>query len=524
MIQKTYAIVACALFIQGTGWARPVDLTAPGGVLGPIDNYGHVRFFSEIGTVDFGKGVTLPLRYEFGSHYTRQSHYIGLGFRIPLLESHNVLIRKDMMRCYLLCGKHLYLRQDRKDKNKFATLDGEWKGTLDQDTFVISRDDGWELGYRNGRVEYLKTDQGREIRWKYNGDVAVEIFEPGGATVPLRVEINAGGQVTGINVNGHSHKIALDKRPRVRQHNKTNLIEGFTPALASWERPDGSKESFAFEVEPKTVLPTLLHKSFNGDTSKLTWEPGTGLVHSVDDWNYTVTDKTKTEGKFEPPDLRRITADGLEEFLYIQNRKGITERKSVEKGHIVAHVHKSPGPLFGKMRRKVKILEDGTEQTLYQAGYDEAGRLIRQTDSSGLITHFELDPDTGELLDQTFVRTTDEVVLNALAEKEAELMQAIKDAQPESYELYDKIQDLGFFYIHEMKDPTKAKELVDQIKHPKKRYGLAAQALHYDHSLSIEEKIEGYKKLMEQFPEHRDQLQWVIDKTNEAINEERSKK
>jgi len=443
-----YAIAALASLIEGTSWARPVDLSAPGGVLGPIDNYGHVRFFSELGEVDFGDGLTLPLRFEFGSHYTRSSPYLGLGFRLPLLESHHVLIREKMMRCYLLCGKHLYLRQDRKDKNKFATLNGEWTGKLDGDTFVISRDDGWELGFRKGKVEYLKTDKGREIRWKYSGNVAVEMYEPGGASVPLRVETDASGNVEGLLVNQQNHEIALDQRPIVRQVKETHLVEGFVPALAAWKLPSGKQESFAFEVEPKTVTPQLHHTSLDGEKTTITWEPKQGYVRSVDGWSYTVTEKPAPGSRpnYEPPDLRRTTAEGLEEFIKLQNRKGIAERKSLDKGHIITHTHKSPGPLFGKLRRKVQILDDGTEKLLYQAGYDEAGRLIRETDAQGFITHLQRDPKTGKVIDKAISDMRDPVVLKSLAQKEQELLTQIEQA--ESYDQRDAaLQALGLYYI-----------------------------------------------------------------------------
>ncbi|HRQ88886.1 MAG TPA: hypothetical protein PLA50_08820, partial [Bacteroidia bacterium] len=65
----------------------------------------------------------------------------------------------------LLCAKRLYLERDAADPGLFHSPDREWTGRTEEDRLLISREDGWELVFREGKVERLRTDHGAMIIW-----------------------------------------------------------------------------------------------------------------------------------------------------------------------------------------------------------------------------------------------------------------------------------------------------------------------------------------------------------------------
>jgi len=90
------------LGVSGLAEARPVDLDAPSGTLGSSDAMGFVEAWEEVQDVDFGGGLTLPLRFGFSSNPNRSSSIFGNGWVVPLLDSNATLIDETSMRVELL--------------------------------------------------------------------------------------------------------------------------------------------------------------------------------------------------------------------------------------------------------------------------------------------------------------------------------------------------------------------------------------------------------------------------------------
>src|ERR1700760_3596316 len=109
-------ILMFTLLINEDAWSRPVDLSAPSTALGASNSKGYLEIWREIDDIglDMGKDSYLPLRYMFSSE-ENVGGILGPGFYVPMFEAKNVLIREQMMRAFLPCGKGLYMRRDEVD-------------------------------------------------------------------------------------------------------------------------------------------------------------------------------------------------------------------------------------------------------------------------------------------------------------------------------------------------------------------------------------------------------------------------
>ena len=183
----TALFVASINLMAGSAWSRPVDLSAPTGGVGAANSFGYLEIWRQVDDVGLQQGSSfLPLRYKFSSEpHTRGM--LGPGFYVPMFEARNVLIREQMMRAFLPCGKGLYLRRDSVDQNKFQTVDQVWTGSLslDGEDFTIWRDDGWKLLYHNSRLTSLTTDDNHTFTWSYDNGMPTGVTEDGKSVITV---------------------------------------------------------------------------------------------------------------------------------------------------------------------------------------------------------------------------------------------------------------------------------------------------------------------------------------------------
>ncbi|MEM8569063.1 MAG: RHS repeat domain-containing protein, partial [Bacteroidota bacterium] len=198
----------------------------------------------------------------------------------------------------------------------------------------------------------------------------------------------------------------------------------------------------------------------------------------------------------------------------VDNKIGTREKKTLEEGHVIRYAYRSTGVLHGKLR-KVEQIKDGIKRTTRQLGYDELGRLIRETDKLGFTRHFKYDED-GKIEKRTLSKTRDKKVLGELLEKEKSLLAKVNQAVL-GEGMDDALVDLGFHYIHEMKEPEKALALLEQVTRPHWIYTLKSHAINYDENASHQQKIDRYLVLLDEYPEHEKSIQFSIDSLNRKI-------
>jgi len=492
-------------FQAGTGFANPVDLSAPGGELGAASPKGYLEIWREIDGVgmQLGKGSYLPFRYKFSSDPAIKG-ILGPGFYVPMFEARNMLIREGTMRAYLPCGKGLYLWRDDVDSHKFQTPDKEWTGYVTGNDFIVWRNDGWKILYHDSRLTSITSDEKRTFTWNYDIITGGAGITENGQSI-IAMEPGTAGQVAAFIFDGKRYKVEYGERPITQILVKQVVVKELDPALSSFKYPDGSADTFKFEMTPQRI-PTLTFANKDGQQTAYSWDPKTYHIATekgaTGDWTYEIGDIAQN---FDLPSISRGSSDGRTEGLTIDSQKGTYTSTAVDGTVTVTHVFETPGPLYHKVKSIEKTV-NGQTTTISKASYDEAGRLIRKVDERGFITLFTYKDD---IIKTSIGLTQNPEILAQLQQKEKEIKDVIENALTTN-EKQDAIRSLAQFYMFGMLDNAKALSLVSQLDHSH-AYMVRLQGIDNDSSLSIPQKRAGYQALLKEYPEYKDQLEFLIN-------------
>jgi hypothetical protein len=101
-------------------------------------------------------------------------------------------------------------------------------------------------------------------------------------------------------------------------------------------------------------------------------------------------------------------------------------------------------------------------------------------------------------------------------ENEREILEKIKTAVDDVIR-DDLLEDLALHYISTERDASKAIALVDKIKNRRISYVVKMLSANHDDALSYKEKIEQYKKLLLEFPDHKGDLDYLINESEKMV-------
>jgi YD repeat-containing protein len=485
-----------------SAWARPVDLSAPTTELGAAGSKGYLEIWKEVEGVGFQLGKSyLPLRYKFTSDPSVRG-ILGPGFYMPMFEARSLLIRDKVMRASLPCGKVIYFWQDPVDPNKFQSVDKEWTGVITGKQFTVSRDDGWTIVYDGGRLSSITTDDHHVFTWIYSGSIPVAVNKDGSSVIT--VEPGVDGGIKAIDFGGKSYQANYGQRPMMQIINGVPIIQQLASELTGFKNPDGKGATFTFELTPQRA-PTLTLND-NGQETTYIWNPTSNYLVNEDGpggkWTYSVG---RVNQEFGIPPLSRKNSDGKTEGVEVDNKAGIYTRVGTDGVKTVTQVFETPGPLYLKVRN-IEQISGKVTTTIMRASYDEAGRMIRKIDGNGNLTIFTYDK-SGTLLSQSHSLTKEKMAL--LAAKEKSLIQSIATA-PTLLGKQQATTQLGFFYIHEMRDLKKASAVAAQLSHDS-AYMIRIQMIETDETLSRPQKAEECKALLKEYPRCERQLNFLIN-------------
>jgi len=509
---KTCRVAALLLIGVGMplhyGWCAPVDLSAPSGELGAANSKGYLEIWREIDDVglQLGKGSYLPLRYKFSTDPT-VGGLLGPGFYIPMFEAKNVLIRESTMRAYLPCGKGLYMWRDNVDPNKFKSVDQQWTGYLTGDDYVVWRDDGWKVQYHKSRLSSITSDDGHVFTWTYDrSGFPQEVSENGQSLITL--EPNAAGQIAALVFNGKRYELHYAERPITEMLLGQVGIKELDQALSSFKYPDGKSETFHFALTPDRV-PMVTFTDPAQKQIVYTWDTATAHIATEKgpegNWEYKIGVITQDFG-LSP--ISRTSSDGKSEGITVDSKMGTYTSTGTDGVTTVTHVFETPGPLYHKVQQIDKV-KGNTQSLIYRASYDEVGRLSREVDDKGYITNYAYAPN-GNSFVKTHAMTTDKYTLAALALKEKELLAQIAESKDPA-QRGDLVEQLGFFYAHQMQEPEKALELVGLTTNKQQIFNIKAHAIEGNFKLSDAQKIEALTNLAKEFPEQQHLIATLID-------------
>jgi YD repeat-containing protein len=508
-----YLLIAGLSLMVGTALSRPVDLSAPSGGVGAAGLYGNLELWQEVEEVglQLGAGSYLPLRYKF----TSEDHVGGIfgpGFYVPMFEAKNVLIREQMMRAFLPCGKGLYLRRDTTDPTKFQTLDGDWTGLLSGDDFTIWRDDGWKLSYHKGRLTSLVTDDSHVYEWSYSQLGMPENVSENGQVL-ISVEPNASGQVEAIIFNGKRYEATYAERPITQILMGHVAIKELDQVLSAFKFPDGKTETFKFGLTPD-FAPTLTFTNTVHQTTVYNWDAASNHLVSEQgpggNWTYRIADPTQ---EFAVPVISRISSDNKAESISIDMKMGAYTRQMADGTTTVTHIFETPGNLYNKVEKIEKVSQiDGktTSAIIYRASYDETGKLIRSVNENGYITTFNYN-EHGQLTGRAMSLPVDPQLLLKLQEKGNKLMDLVARAT-NGEGRQEAVRDLAQYYLFDMLDKKKASDLISQLDH-KHAFIVRVQSIGFDESLNPSQQAAHYQELSSDYPEYKERIDFLINAT-----------
>jgi YD repeat-containing protein len=242
------------------------------------------------------------------------------------------------------------------------------------------------------------------------------------------------------------------------------------------------------------LTPALTMTDAVGQKDNYTWQPN-GYILSDNDWKYRIGPQIANSNL---PSLSRTNTQGQTESISIATRTGTIIETNLQGVITTTKVFRTPGPYFNKVR-EITQTSNGVTQVLERRSYDQAGRLIRSMDQSGTVTTYTYD-SAGKLARQA--NSVDPQVFAELQKEEAAMLKAIA-ATTDVGQKNALLENLGLFYVHQMKDDKKASALVAAITDPFAAYTLRTHAIAYDGDLTSQQKITEYQKLLAQYPNQR---------------------
>jgi hypothetical protein len=506
------SLLLIAVTIVGAGrniQARPVDLSAPTMAIGASDSKGYLEIWREVEDIglDLGKGSYLPFRYKFSSD-DKIEGVLGPGFYVPMFEAKAFLLREQTMRIILPCGKGLYMKRDDLDSTKFKTLDQEWTGYRDENTFIMWRDDGWKLIYHKSRLVSITTDANQTFSWTYN-DAGIPLDISHDNHPVLEVETTSAGQLNAITFGGKRYTFDYANQPMIGVVMGQTAVTRMAPSLSAVRYPDGRSETFTQMLTP-ALIPTMDFTDIDKKQTEYTWDPTTRHIESEKTpdnvWNYTVG---LVASEFELPVISRTNKEGKTESIAVDTKTGTYTITNQDGSTTISQFFKTPGPFYDKVRNVEKVM-NGQTTTIYKASYDELGRLARKVDQRGFVTDYRYkDEGNDPILEHTGL-LQDPKLLDALKANEAMLLKNLDRAggKPQARDV--AIQDLVLFYIYHELDLQKAVPLIDQIQNPKRIFTVKLALIEGNPNLTTPQRNAALNDLIKAFPEQKTYIEPFI--------------
>ncbi|MCC7518015.1 MAG: RHS repeat protein [Verrucomicrobiae bacterium] len=499
-------LVAAAIASFGCG----VDWTLPKDHFDGVNERGFVSWWGQLGTLDLGDGVQLPLVAGFQSDRDWSSPVLGKGWILALLDSSLMAIDE---KTFILVKPDGWSHDFYRDRKNPSVLDGgSWKGETKDNTATLWASCGWKLVYEKGKLASITTPKNRTLQWMRGGDGSVREIREGGQT-HLAVEVNPSkGVDRALVFNGQRVDITWGDRLRVGADGMDRAVVRIAlggastsgasvpslPAIASVTagRSSPAPLSFSYGFDAKRH-PTLTVSREGESPRVLAWDRFTRLIVSDGEWTYDIKPGNKPVVNAA---IGRKNAQRQTEFWHEESEKGrevVIDQNGVTRT-TTRFVH---GPLSGKLR-KIEEASNGITRVVQQISYDEKGRVLRSIDAQGSVEIFTYDQSGRRV-------SSRDPTSQQLATEETQLKEEIAhatDLNSKSAALYT----LGLFYADKMSSSQKARDTAAMIANASMRFTVVLHSYDHDNTLSSSEKVRHYKQLIKEYPEETQRLNSLI--------------
>ena len=470
------------------------DLRIPSTHFEGVNEEGFVSRWSQLGALDLGD-IQVPVITGFQTYKTYISPELGSGWILPLLDANIVQRDEGTFDMVQPDGWRVHFWRDANNPN---VLHGSNLGLaeIQGDTITVNSTcgSGWKMVFTQGKLTSLS--KGKHTLSIERDALGRGVAIRDGITPVMRLEQDqATGLAKSIQIGDHKYQLGYDGKPRIENVGGQNLVGGVEQSLHEITYPQemgGKKETFDFAVTEK-MLPSLKITDAEGKERMIVWGLD-GRMLQDEEWSYKITPGSDPRGNAS---IGRTNPQKQMEYWFRDEEKGMETTVTLD-GTKKEKSWFTSGPAHGKTRKIIQIA-GGVKKVLEQSSYDEKGLIIRKIDSKGGVTLFKYNQN-GERI----YATPEE-----LRRKEQMLLSLISDKN-EDGDKERNIYNLAMFYIHQIPELEKARNLSGMINNSKKRFAIVLQSYDYDRSLSEQTKITKFQTLAQQFPEQENFINELI--------------
>jgi hypothetical protein len=151
----------------------------------------------------------------------------------------------------------------------------------------------------------------------------------------------------------------------------------------------------------------------------------------------------------------------------------------------------------------------GNMTTVYEASYDEMGRLIRQVDGNGFTSKYIYGDN--KLVKKEIDVPSDPALLRSLEIQANGLLLSLANSVSKR-EHNDSAENLAFFYIYKLGNYAKASSLISQMTDRQAIFNIRMHLVVGNPNFSKAQQADGLEKLLADFPEQRQVLTEMINR------------
>lgn len=353
--------------------------------LGWADRWGNLSIWFDFDTdVLLNKiklNEVLPIRLQYSSVQRFVGQGIGGdGWWVPLLESTVTELSETSVKLHTLSGNTETLLKEPGEAGSYATKNQGWNGKLKGDHFEVTDSRGWGYDYAHGRLRTAITPKGDLLSWIYDEGKVIAIESKQFGRLLSVFYDSKTGLLSRIDYNkGDSISFKIGEKPHLTTVLGRTFVDAMMPSILGITNKAGYRMDGLFEPDLDNGIMTLTLSEKDGlkpqASRAFTWDTVTGWIKHDGEFAYTVT--PNKDGREVFPFLERVNGKGQKESYKFDTQKMEAVLAKLDGSTVTYQYVGTPGPTFGKLRKSVRTLADGTQTILYQAAYDASGKLIK---------------------------------------------------------------------------------------------------------------------------------------------------
>jgi YD repeat-containing protein len=353
-----------------------------------VNSTGFVDLWEQIGTLDLGE-IKVPVNIGFQTYLPYVSKELGAGWILPLLDANIVQRDEGTFDMVQPDGWIALFRRDGSNPN-ILHGSGGMLAEIQGSTITVNSTcgSGWKMVFTQGKLTSLS--KGKHTLSIERDDLGRGVAIRDGITPVMRLEQDqATGLAKSIQIGPQKYQLAYDGKPRIENVGGQNLVGGVEPSLHQITYPQemgGKKETYDFAVTDK-MLPDLKITDAQGKERMIVWGCD-GKILQDGEWAYKITPGSDARANAA---IERTNPQKQMEYWFKDEERGQETTLALDGTKEIKNWFTS-GMVAGAIRKKEKIIK-GVSKVMYQASYNEKGKLFRELLENGEVNQFAYAED-----------------------------------------------------------------------------------------------------------------------------------